>query len=220
MLFFISKAMMSLKTSLAGAAVVIGLTALAYPAQAAQFSFTYNDPGNNISFSGILTGTATGNIIQIIGFSDLIYGGVPLDSANWQDDPIMLTTPAALPFDTILSPAAPGAPAPWTGQTVASFDGSVMNFILLDNLLSDNIGIGLWDLDNDPMTAPVLAFASSLIDTEGYLGPITGNLGGNLVAFDPSMMMWEAALIPEPSAVVGLLGLGLGALASKVRKKG
>ncbi|MFM7279465.1 MAG: PEP-CTERM sorting domain-containing protein [Microcystis aeruginosa] len=26
--------------------------------------------------------------------------------------------------------------------------------------------------------------------------------------------------IPEPSAVVGLLGLGLGALASRVRKKG
>ncbi|WP_253257775.1 PEP-CTERM sorting domain-containing protein [Microcystis aeruginosa] len=218
MLFFISKAMMYLKTSLAGAAVAIGLTALAYPAQAAQFSFSYNDPGNSISFSGILTGTLTGNIIEITGFSDLIYGGVPLDSPNWQDDLIMLTAPAALPFDTTL--ASPGAPAPWTGMTVASFDGSVMNFLLIDNMSSDNIGIGLWDLDNDPMTDPVLAFTSSLMDTEGYLGPITGNLGGNLVAFDPSMMMWEAALIPEPSAVVGLLGLGLGALASKVRKKG
>ncbi len=218
MLFFISKAMMYLKTSLAGAATAIGLTALAYPAQAAQFSFTYNDPGNSIMFSGILTGTLTGNIIEITGFSDLIYGGVPLDSPNWQDDPIMLTAPEALAFDTILGP--PNAPAPWTGTTVASFDGSVMNFLLMDNMSSDNIGIGLWDLDNDPMTDPVLAFTSSLMDTEGYLGLIPGNLEGNLVAFDPSMMMWEAALIPEPSAVVGLLGLGLGALASKVRKKG
>ena len=223
MLFFISKAMMSLKTSLAGAAVAIGLTALAYPAQAAQFSFSYNDPGKGISFSGILTGTLTGNVINITGFSDLIYGEVPLDSPNWQDDLIMSTAPKALPFDdTLGSPGSPAAPAPdpWTGKTVASFDGSVMNFLLYDNMLSDNIGIGLWDFDDDPNTAPVLAFTSSLSDTEAELGPIPGDLGGNVVKFDPSMMMWETALIPEPSAVVGLLGLGLGALASKVRKKG
>jgi hypothetical protein len=221
MLFFISKAMMSLKTSLAGAAVAIGLTALAYPAQAAQFSFSYNDPGNGISFSGILTGTLTGNIINITGFSDLIYGGVALDSANWQYDPNTLMAPEALPFDTTLG--SPNAPAPWTGMTVADFDGSVMNFLLMDNMSSDNIGIGLWDLDSDPNTAPVLGFTSSLSDTQGALGlptPIPGDLGSTVVKFDPSMMMWETALIPEPSAVVGLLGLGLGALASKVRKKG
>ena len=218
MLFFISKAMMSLKTSLAGAAVAIGLTALAYPAQAAQFSFSYNDPGKGISFSGILTGTLTGNVINITGFSDLIYGGVPLNSPNWQNDPIMLTAPKALPFDTTLN--SPDAPDPWKGKTVASFDGSVMNFLLIDNMSSDNVGIGLWDLDNDPTTAPVLGFTSSLSDTAGVLGPIPGDLGSTVVAFDPSKMMWETALIPEPSAVVGLLGLGLGALASKVRKKG
>ena len=106
-------------------------------------------------------------------------------------------------------------------MTVADFDGSVMNFLLMDNMSSDNIGIGLWDLDSNPMTDPVLGFTSSLSDTEEELGlSIPGNLGSTVVKFDPSMMMWETALIPEPSAVVGLLGLGLGALASKVRKKG
>ena len=212
---------MSLKTSLAGAATAIGLTALAYPAQAAQFRFSYNDPGKGISFSGILTGTLTGNVINITGFSDLIYGGVPLNSPNWQYNPVTLMDPKALPFDESLS--QPDAPDPWTGETVASFDGSVMNFLLYDNMTTDNIGIGLWDFDNNPITDPVLAFTSSLLDTQGALGlptPIPGDLGGNVVKFDPSMMMWETALIPEPSAVVGLLGLGLGALASKVIKKG
>ncbi|MFN7339306.1 MAG: PEP-CTERM sorting domain-containing protein, partial [bacterium] len=74
--FFVSKAMMSLKTSLAGAATAIGLTALAYPAQAAQFSFTYNDAANMIVLSGILTGNQnTPGVIDITGFSNLVYNG-------------------------------------------------------------------------------------------------------------------------------------------------
>jgi len=182
--------MMSLKTSLAGAATAIGLTALAYPAQAAQFSLSYVDLGKNISFSGILTGTATGNIINITGFSNLVYNGV------------------ALPFSTssggMVAPyfTNPGNPAQ------ASFDGSVMNFVLFDSAMSDYVGFGL-----SSTTGFGLAFTSNVPG-------VTGDLGGNELPFDPSNMMWGAAVIPEPGAVVGLLGLGLGALASKVIKKG
>lgn len=186
--------MMSLKTSLAGAATAIGLTALAYPAQAAQFSFTYNDATNMIVLSGILTGTATGNIIDITGFSNLVYNGV------------------ALPFSTSSGgTVAPYFTSPISNTPQASFDGSVMDFMLYDDMGTDNVGFG-------PGSVPGfgLAFTSSLSTVPG----VTKDLMGGELPFDPSNMMWETALIPEPSAVVGLLGLGLGALASKVRKKG
>ena len=184
--------MMSLKTSLAGAATAIGLTALAYPAQAAQFSLSYVDLGKNISFSGILTGTATGNIINITGFSNLVYNNV------------------ALPFSTSSGGTVapyPSNPDPNNSPAQASFNGSVMDFILFDSGMSDFVGFG------PGISITGLAFASNVPG-------VPGDLGGTEVAFDPSNMMWEAALIPEPGAVVGLLGLGLGALASKVIKKG
>ncbi len=181
--------MMSLKTSLAGAATAIGLTALAYPAQAAQFSLSYVDPANNISFSGILTGTATGNIINIDGFSNLVYNNV------------------ALAFSTSSGGTVDSYPSNPGNQAQASFDGSVMNFILFDNGMSDYVGFG------PGISITGLAFGSNVPG-------VPGDLGGTEVPFDPSNMMWGAALIPEPGAVVGLLGLGLGALASKVIKKG
>jgi hypothetical protein len=190
--FFVSKAMMSLKTSLAGAATAIGLTALAYPAQAAQFSFTYNDAANMIVLSGILTGNQnTPGVIDITGFSNLVYNGVPL----------AFSTSSGGTVDSYFS--NPG------NQAKASFDGSVMDFVLFDNAMSDFVGFG------PAVTAGMmgLAFTSNLPS-------VTGDLGGTELPFDPSNMMWEAALIPEPGAVVGLLGLGLGALASKVIKKG
>ena len=190
--FFVSKAMMSLKTSLAGAATAIGLTALAYPAQSAQFSLSYVDPGNNISFSGILTGTATGNIINITGFSNLVYNGV------------------ALPFSTSSGGTVDSYFTAPNNPPQASFDGSVMDFMLYDDMGTDNVGFGL---SFDPVLG--LAFTSSITQVT-----VPNDLGGAEVPFDPSNMMWEAALIPEPGAVVGLLGLGLGALASKVIKKG
>jgi hypothetical protein len=190
--FFVSKAMMSLKTSLAGAATAIGLTALAYPAQSAQFSLSYVDPGNNISFSGILTGTATGNIINITGFSNLVYNGVALP----------FSTSSGGMVDSYFN--APGNPPQ------ASFDGSVMDFMLYDDMGTDNVGFGLSSVPGFG-----LAFTSSITQVT-----VPNDLGGAEVPFDPSNMMWEAALIPEPGAVVGLLGLGLGALASKVIKKG
>jgi hypothetical protein len=176
--FFVSKAIMSLKTSLAGAATAIGLTALAYPAQAAQFSFTYNDATNMIVLSGILTGTATGNIIDITGFSNLVYNGV------------------ALPFSTSSGGTVDSYFSNPGNQAKASFDGSVMDFVLFDSGMSDYVGFG------PAVTAGMmgLAFTSSVPG-------VTGDLGGNELPFDPS-------------AVVGLLGLGLGALASKVIKKG
>ena len=185
---------MSLKTSLAGAATAIGLTALAYPAQAAQFSFTYNDAANMIVLSGILTGNHNSSgVIDMTGFSNLVYNGVPL----------AFSTSSGGTVDSYFS--NPG------NQATASFDGSVMDFVLFDDAMSDYVGFGL---SSDPGFGP--AFTSSLANVPG----VTKDLGGTELPFDPSNMMWETALIPEPSAVVGLLGLGLGALASKVRKKG
>jgi hypothetical protein len=190
--FFVSKAMMSLKTSLAGAATAIGLTALAYPAQSAQFSFTYTHGGPTapIVLSGTLTGTATGNIIDIDGFSNLVYNGVALPFSTLTDGTV----------DSYFT--APGNPPQ------ASFDGSVMNFMLYDDMGTDNVGF---------LATPngVKSFTSSITQVA-----VLNDLGGAEEPFDPSKMMWEAALIPEPGAVVGLLGLGLGALASKVIKKG
>lgn len=190
--FFVSKAMMSLKTSLAGAATAIGLTALAYPAQSAQFSFTYTHggPTTPIVLSGILTGTATGNIINITGFSNLVYNGVALPFSTSSDGTV----------DSYFN--APG------NQPQASFDGSVMDFMLYDDMGTDNVGF---------LATPngVKSFTSSITQVA-----VLNDLGGAEEPFDPSKMMWEAALIPEPGAVVGLLGLGLGALASKVIKKG
>jgi hypothetical protein len=192
--FFVSKAMMSLKTSLAGAATAIGLTALAYPAQSAQFSFTYTHggPTTPIVLSGTLTGTATGNIIDITGFSNLVYNGAPLPFST-------LTGGMVEPY-----PTSPGNPPQ------ASFDGSVMNFILYDDMGTDYVGFGLGSVPGFG-----LAFTSSITQVA-----VLNDLMGAEEPFDPSKMMWEAALIPEPGAVVGLLGLGLGALASKVIKKG
>ncbi|MFN6258984.1 MULTISPECIES: PEP-CTERM sorting domain-containing protein [unclassified Microcystis] len=182
--------MMSLKTSLAGAATAIGLTALAYPAQAAQFSFTYNDAANMIVLSGILTGNQnTPGVIDITGFSNLVYNGVPL----------AFSTSSGGTVDSYFS--NPG------NQAKASFDGSVMDFVLFDSGMSDYVGFG------PGISITGLAFASNVPG-------VPGDLEGNEVPFNPSNMMWEAALIPEPGAVVGLLGLGLGALASKVIKKG
>ena len=182
--------MMSLKTSLAGAATAIGLTALAYPAQAAQFSFTYNDA--EIVLSGILEGNfnlITPGTIDITGFSNLVYNGVPLA------------------FSTSSGGTVDSYPPNGGNQATASFDGSVMDFILFDSGMSEFVGFG------PGVGITGLAFGSNVPG-------VPGDLEGTEVAFDPSNMMWEAALIPEPGAVVGLLGLGLGALASKVIKKG
>ena len=187
--------LLSLKTSVAVAATAIGLTTLAYPAEAAKFSFSYNDPANSIVLSGILTGTATGNIINIDGFSDLVYNGVSLP----------FSTSSGGIVDPYFSFSNPG------NQAKASFDGSVMDFVLWDDTMTDYVGFG-------PAISLVgLAFTSSITEVT-VPGGVPGDLMGNEVAFDPSK--WEAALIPEPSAVVGLLGLGLGALASRGKKRG
>ena len=186
---------MSLKTSLAVATTAIGLTALAYPAQAADFAFTYtyNDlvnPVNSIVLSGILTGTATGNIVEIDEFSNLVYNGVDL------------------PFSTLLGGAVDSYFSAPANQATASFDGSVMDFVLFDEPRNDFVAFGL---SGTPGFG--LAFSSNLTG-------VPGDLGGNEVPFNPSNMNWQLQLIPEPGSVVALLGLGLGALASKVRKKG
>ncbi|CAO5006865.1 PEP-CTERM protein-sorting domain-containing protein [Microcystis aeruginosa] len=190
---------MSLKTSLAVATTAIGLTILASPAQAAQFSFTYTYTGPDggkppnetlIVLSGILTGTATGNIVEIDGFSNLVYNGVDLPFSTLSGGVV----------DSYFS--APG------NQATASFDGSVMDFVLFDEPGNDFVAFGL---SGEPDFG--LAFSSNLTG-------VPGDLVGNEVAFNPSNMNWQLQLIPEPGSVVALLGLGLGALASKVRKQG
>ena len=196
---------MSLKTSVAVAATAIGLTTLAYPAEAAQFffSYTHGGPTTPIVVTGTLTGDlGPGGIITINGFSDLTYNGVALNTTIWQSG-----TSVSDYEDFFLNMGTiPGQ---------ASFDGSVMNFVLVSNTLNDYIGFGtgLFEEDGNP------AFISSLLDTTLELGnPITNDLGGVEEPFNQSG--WSLTAIPEPSAVVGLLGLGLGALASRVRKKG
>ncbi|GCA88510.1 PEP-CTERM sorting domain-containing protein [Microcystis aeruginosa] len=203
--FFVSKAMMSLKTSLAGAATAIGLTALAYPAQAAQFAFSYTHggPTTPIVVTGILEGNLiTPDIINIIGFSNLVYNGVSLasDPMQWQ--------PGLTSFDS-WSNASLGDSAPAT----ASLSGAPasMNFVLYGDVAtqSEYIAFG-------PSGAATI-FTSALVMTM-TTPPITGDLMGMEETF--SQPGWILQPIPEPGAVVGLLGLGLGALASKVIKKG
>ncbi|GCA72845.1 hypothetical protein MiYa_04400 [Microcystis aeruginosa NIES-2519] len=200
--FFVSKAMMSLKTSLAGAATAIGLTALAYPAQAAQFAFSYTHggPTTPIVVTGILEGNLiTPDIIDIIGFSNLVYNGVSLAS-----DP-MVWQPGMTSFDS------------WSNANIgdgalatASFSGNSMNFVLFGEAAqSEYIAFG--------PSGGATIFTSSLTMTM-TTPAITGDLMGMEETF--SQPGWNLQLIPEPGAVVGLLGLGLGALASKVIKKG
>ncbi|WP_253882735.1 PEP-CTERM sorting domain-containing protein [Microcystis aeruginosa] len=194
--------MMSLKTSLAGAATAIGLTALAYPAQAAQFAFSYTHggPTTPIVVTGILEGNLiTPGIIDITGFSNLVYNGVSLNTTIWESG---TTVSDYGGFFNMANPPAQ-----------ASFDGSVMNFVLVANGTNDYIGFGTGEFEESGNPA----FISNFPDT-GMDITVPDDLMGVEEAFD--QQGWSLELIPEPSAVVGLLGLGLGALASKVIKKG
>jgi hypothetical protein len=189
--FFVSKAMMSLKTSLAGAATAIGLTALAYPAQAATYilNYTHGSPvGNPITFSAKLTGTAAGNVITVTGFSNPKYYG---------------TTYTGWTFFDSYSNAFNNTGLPAT----VSLDNSVTDIIFGD-FEGGNVSVAFGPAGGVPGKPVVFAssgFAPGAPDTDGgeeTLGTLT------IVA------------VPEPSAVVAMLGLGLGALASKVRKQG
>lgn len=201
--------MMSLKTSLAGAATAIGLTALAYPAQAAvvyDFTYTHGGPTIPIVVSGRLTGNlGPGGIITITGFSDIIYNGAPLDTdpMEWQ--------PGSTAVDSY-SNASVGSGAPAT----ASFSGASLDFILYGSGgQSEYIAFGpAAGVVGDPL------IFTSLLDMTNTTPAITNNLGGAEQPFNQPGWSLVAVYIPEPSAVVGLLGLGLGALASKVIKKG
>ena len=189
--FFVSKAMMSLKTSLAGAATAIGLTALAYPAQAANYSFTYTHggPTTPIVVTGDLTGTAVGPVITVTGFSNLKYNGTDLSSWTYFN-----SMTAYVNVDTAL-------PQVSLDNTVTNlflaFDGNGVDFISFG---PDNFGTGTG-----------LAFIS---DIEGE----TYTTGAEEEPF--ASLNFGVKQVPEPSAVVAMLGLGLGALASKVRKQG
>ena len=183
---------MSLKTSLAGAVTAIGLTALAYPAQAALFSLNYTDVNGKV-LTGLLTGTAAGNLITVTAATNFKYDGVSL---GW--DPTYVDSYAHF-VDSTLSTTAQ-----------VSFDGSIMNFAAAN---TSDFG------------DQVLAFGdSALVGESGliFTALFPGINGGEFYeeTFNPSALKWSVTLVPEPGAVVALLGLGLGALASRVRKQG
>ncbi|MCA2655196.1 PEP-CTERM sorting domain-containing protein [Microcystis sp. M061S2] len=198
MRFFVSKAIMSLKTSLAGATAAIGLTALAYPAQAALYNLTYTHGtpvGNPITFSAKLTGTASGQVITVTGFSDAKYNGFSFPSWTYLDTYT----------GYLVGPSTPGS-------GVVSLDNSVTNITFGTADFSQIVAFG-------PAGGTV---GNSVIFTSFGFDPTFGadtNSGeetlGTLTVTEISQQP-----IPEPSAVVALLGLGLGALASKVRKQG
>ncbi|AOC54811.1 hypothetical protein amyaer_4124 [Microcystis aeruginosa NIES-2481] len=194
---------MSLKTSLAVATTAIGLTILASPAQAALFSFSYtfNNPFSSptadtpVTVTGTLTGTATGNIVDVTQVTplSLSYAGTTL---NWTD------------FDSYSNAfSSSGAPAK------VSFDGSVMDIVFgSDTGWSEYFGFGPSAIDpaNGLVFNSLFAAAPlDALDTDAEDTP-----------FVPTALTWQLQLVPEPGSVVALLGLGLGALASKVIKKG
>jgi hypothetical protein len=195
---------MFFKTSVAVATTAIGLTALAYPAQAAQFFFTYTHggPTTPIVVTGTLTGDlGPGGIITINGFSDLTYNGVDLDSDPFEWQP-------GSTFVDSYSNQSSGSGVPAT----ASFSGASMDFVLFSSVSAiQYIGFGPVVVGNPTI------FSSSLSQTITN-PPLTNDLDGVEEPFNQSG--WSIQLIPEPSAVVALLGLGLGALASRVRKQG
>lgn len=199
---------MSLKTSLAGAATAIGLTALAYPAQAALYNFTYDNGisgANNIKVSGTLTGTpTTGGAINVTGFSNLVVNTVALNTGNW-----LFGTTSVATYDSFINSTA-------TPPGVANLNNpSGQNFVLLDSTGSDYIAFGPPQLSS----LSGLAFASSFAGTPSLAGS-AADLAGSEQAFGALGWTLQPVGVPEPGSVVALLGLGLGALASKVRKQG
>ncbi|GCA79886.1 PEP-CTERM sorting domain-containing protein [Microcystis aeruginosa] len=181
---------MSLKTSLAVATTAIGLTILASPAQASRL---YSFSYTDVSgkvLSGTLTGTAAGNVVTVTGYNNDLTYDGTLLSWGAQTYVYSWTQ-----YNNLTSPS-PILPAQ------LSFDGTVLDFVAGDiedfsgsYFAFGDIGLGqeftrFFAGDNDPVTE---AFTT---------------------------LNWELQLVPEPGSVVALLGLGLGALASKVRKQG
>ena len=207
--FFVSKAIMSLKTSLAGAATAIGLAALAYPAQAALYNFTYDNGiagANNITVTGTLIGNpgSTPGTIDVDAFSNLVVNGVSLDTGDWTFGTTSVST-----YDDFIGGTA-------TPPGVANLnDPSGQNFVLLDTNGSDYIAFGPGQVSLPGQTV----FASSFSATPSLAGT-PADLQGDEQAFGAMGWTLQPVGVPEPGSVVALLGLGLGALASRVRKQG
>ncbi|MCA2710092.1 MAG: PEP-CTERM sorting domain-containing protein [Microcystis sp. M015S2] len=187
---------MSVKTSLAGAAAAIGLTALAYPAQAATYTlnYTHGSPvGTPITFSAKLTGMAAWNVITVTGFSNAIYNGTP-----WNPTPPYVNSYSDFFALTALAP-------------LVSLDNSVTDIVFGDTGLNQTVAFGpAQGVPGDIVVFSSFGFTPGAPDTNGAEQPL-----GTLTITEDT-----AVAVPEPSAVVAMLGLGLGALASKVRKQG
>ena len=181
---------MSLKTSLAGAATAIGLAALAYPAQAALYNFTYTHggPTTPITVSGKVTGTVNlaGTELTVASFSDLKYNNVLVPNIDTVDS---LTN--WINIDGSLATFGLQTPS-FTGTNIVFYNSNDINQFFSFGPYTDGV-------------TPGLAFTSLGFDPEtGDEQPFVG---------------FTVAVVPEPGAVVALLGLGLGALASKIRKQ-
>ncbi|MBC1197250.1 PEP-CTERM sorting domain-containing protein [Microcystis aeruginosa BLCCF158] len=198
---------MSLKTSLAGAATAIGLAALAYPAQAATYYFTYTHGGPTVPIvvTGTVTGTLSGSLLTVSTVDSLAYNGNTL--TGWT-------------VNGSYSVFAGGTPLPPnTNPNLAPIIDVTSAYLGTDILFTDatNSGpyIAFGPAGVDPSVNPGgLSFASTSID------PAFGaNTNGVEEVFGTFTITPKSTSVPEPGAVVALLGLGLGALASKIRKQ-
>jgi hypothetical protein len=205
---------MSLKTSLAGAATAIGLAALAYPAQAATYHFTYTHGGPTVNpgtpptpivVTGTVTGTLSGSLLTVSTVDSLAYNGNTL--TGWTVNGSYSDFAGGIPLPPNTNPnAAPiiDVTSPYLGTDIlftdAAFSGPYIAF--------GPAGL-------DPSVNPGgLSFASASID------PAFGaNTDGVEEVFGTFTITSKSTSVPEPGAVVALLGLGLGALASKIRKQ-
>ena len=181
---------MSLKTSLAVATTAIGLTILASPAQASRLYSFSYTVQSGQVLSGTLTGTAAGNVITVTGYNDDLTYGGTLLGWGTQTYVDALT-------EIYSDPPVPG-------PAQLSFDGTVLNFIAGNTSDFGEYYFGFGDVG------------------AGLNFYLFSDVGGSPVDVTETFttLNWQLQLIPEPGSVVALLGLGLGALASKVRKKG
>lgn len=194
---------MSFKALLAVAATAIGLTALASPAKAAPFNFSYDNGlsgDNKIVVTGTLEGTLQdANIVNVTGFSNLLYNGTALNNTGRWDPGYV---------DSAIEVFVGSGPLP----AQVSFDGTVMDLVLMDNFGTDFILFGELGQLVDPVIEGIL-FSSSLSAVPGAVP----DLAGNVEVFNPGG--WSLTAVPEPGTGASVMGLGALALLRRRRNR-
>lgn len=140
--------------------------------------------------SGTLTGTAAGNVVTVTGYNNDLTYDGTL--LGWGTQTYVYSWTQ---FNGV-TPVDPILPAQ------LSFDGTVLDFVAGDSEDFSGTYFAFGDIGQGQKFTRLFA---------GDANPVTETFNA---------LNWELQLVPEPGSVVALLGLGLGALASKVRKKG